>query len=97
MNPRVCTFLKEHRSSPIYEHRSFPIQNQEKWIAYQHDVLILVGLYDKHYSDQHTNEFPFVEFDPQSGQLRYYQKQAISVTPEEFTLIQPYSPIAYNE
>ena len=97
MNPRVRTFLKEHCSSPTYDHRSFPIQNQEKWIAYQHDVLILLGLYDKIYSPHYTAEFPFAEANPQSGELQYYKKQAISVTREEFALIQPYSPIAYNE
>ncbi|MBQ6819496.1 MAG: hypothetical protein IJP35_07825 [Clostridia bacterium] len=97
MNSRVQAYLNAHRHLPTYEHRAVAVHHPEKWAAYQQDVLLLAGLFDKIYHSQHTGEFCYVESDPKSGMIRYYKRQAIAVTEEEFRLIQQYSPIAYNE
>lgn len=96
MNPRVRAFLEEHHASPTYQHPTPTIHNQAKWNAYQTDVLLLLGLYEEIYQpspdegDCHSESAP-------DGSVRYYKRQPISVTQEEFRLLQSYSPIAYNE
>ncbi len=97
MNPQVKEFLSSHRNRPTYEHRKIQIQDTQKWATYQQEVLLITGLFEKVYGPSYNGEFCHVESDPQSGEVRYYKRQPISVTEEEFALIQPYSPIAYNE
>ena len=97
MHPQVQAFLTAHQSAPTYEHRNIIVKNPQKWNAYKHDVLLLLGLYTKVYGTQLDNNAPFVELDDTRKETLYYNKQPISITDEEFRLIQPYSPIAYNE
>lgn len=48
--------------------------------------LIRLNLYEKVYSEEKNSskEFPFCEKNPETGELKYYKKQPIEITDEEY-------------
>lgn len=74
------------------------ICEKEKQIANQkqrekNDFLLREGLYTKTYSDkaEYSPDYPYSEFDENTQQQRYYQKEPIEVTDEEYDELKKYS------
>ena len=75
--------------------KRFLSDQAEKEMKAREDYLISLGLYEKRYTDyQHySEEYPESEWDSEGTEFKYYKKEAIAVTDEEFEEIKHYAQI----
>lgn len=82
MNERLKDFLdtKKDAEKKVYEAR-------------KNKVLLELGLFEKIYSEEekYSKEFPESEYDNENSKTRWYKKEPISISDEEYELVKKYS------
>ena len=87
MNEKLKAFLdaKKYAEKKAYEEK----KNQ---------TLIELGLFEKVYSEKemYSNDFPYSEYDNEKSRTRWYKKEAVSISDEEYEEVKKYSDIKQN-
>ena len=82
MNERVKEFLDAKKC-----------EEKKKYEQRKNKTLLELGLFEKVYSEkeEYSNDFPFSEYDSENSKNRWYRKEVISISDEEFEEIKKYS------
>lgn len=73
--------------------RQFLIVKQAEEKQKRDEALIELGLFEKQYNpyDQYDSDYPYSEWDEQTGTTRFFKKVACPVTDQEYAYIKKYA------
>ena len=84
MNEKVKEFLDAKKDA-----------EKKKYEEKKKKILLELGLFEKVYSEneEYSNDFPYSEYDSEISKNRWYKKEVIAISDEEYEEVKKYSEI----
>lgn len=88
MNEKLKEFLdaKKDAEKKAYEEK-------------KNKTLLELGLFEKVYSEkeEYSNDFPYSEYNSENSKTKWYKKEAIAISDEEYEEVKKYSDLKNND
>lgn len=74
-------------------------EERKEYAEKKQELLIELGLYEKVYSEneEYNNDFPYSEYDSENSKTKWYKKEAIAISDEEYEEVKKYSDLKNND